>query len=154
MSQPAKRLRRPAPFATHDVRRVAEYFDGELEATYVFVQSVWLPDAFKSVDALSECLRAGDVSASLFMCDHLRQGAISVGARAFASEADAISTAVAEGQWIMAATQTRGLIVRLTMATRWLKERLSKFSTAVDAYSATQHIAEVRAVESTTSFYG
>jgi hypothetical protein len=46
------------------------------------------------------------------------------------------------------------LLVRLTMATRWLKERLSKFSTAVDAYSATQHIAEDRAVESTTSFYG
>ncbi len=66
MPQPIRRLRRPAPFATRDVRRVAEYFDGELEATYVFVQSVWLPDAFKSVDALTECLGAGDASASLF----------------------------------------------------------------------------------------
>jgi len=155
MLQPERRQRRPAPFATHDVRRVAEYFDGELEATYLFVQSVWLPDAFKSVDALSECLRSGDTSASLFMCDHLRQGAISVGARAFSAEAEAISLAVADGQWLMAATLTRGLIVRLTMATRWLKNRLSKFSSATDAYVATQHIGEEQpAATSTTTFYG
>jgi L-rhamnose isomerase len=150
----AKRVRRQAPFATHDVHRVAEYFDGELEPTYVFVQSVWLPDAFKSVDALAECLRLGDASSTLFMCDHLRQGAISVGARAFAAEADAISSAVVEGQWLIAATLTRGLLVRLTIATRWLKTRLAKFQSAAGAYDATQHIGEVPPVESTTSFYG
>jgi len=154
MPQPDRRQRREAPFAPHDVRRVAEYFDGELEATYLFVQSVWLPDAFKSVDALSECLRAGDASASLFMCDHLRQGAISVGARAFANEADAIALAVTDGQWLMAATLTRGLLVRLTMATRWLKTRLSKFSSATDAYVATQHIGEETAPTSSTTYYG
>lgn len=154
MPQTVRRLRRPAPFTTHDVRRVAEYFDGELEATYVFVQSVWLPDAFKSVDALAECLRAGDASASIFMCDHLRQGAISVGARAFAGETDAISSAVVEGQWMQAAVMTRGLLVRLTMATRWLKTRLSKFSSAADAYDATQHISEEKAAEASTTFYG
>ena len=154
MPQPARRLRKQAPFATHDVHRVAEYFDGELEATYVFVQSVWLPDAFKSVDALSECVRSGDVASTLFMCDHLRQGAISVGARAFAADADAISTAVVEGQWLMAATLTSGMIVRLTMATRWLKHRLSKFTSATDAYVATQHIGEEKPAESSTTFYG
>jgi len=154
MTQPARRLRRQTPFESHDVRRVAEYFDGELEATYVFVQSVWLPDAFKSVDALAECVRSGDTAATLYMCDHLRQGAISVGARAFAAEADAIADAVVEGQWIMAATLTRGLIVRLTMATRWLKNRLSKFTSATDAYVATQHIGEPKPAESATTFYG
>ena len=154
MNQPARRPRRQTPFAAQDVRRVAEYFDGELEATYVFVQSVWLPDAFKSVDALAECVRSADTSATLYMCDHLRQGAISVGARAFAADAEAISTAVVEGQWIMAATLTRGLIVRLTMATRWLKNRLSKFTSATDAYVATQRINEPAQPESTTTFYG
>lgn len=154
MIQPARRPRRQTPFESQDVRRVAEYFDGELEATYAFVQSVWLPDAFKSVDALAECVRSGDTASTLYMCDHLRQGAISVGARAFAAEADAISTAVVDGQWIMAATLTRGLIVRLTMATRWLKHRLSKFSSAAGAYDATQHIGEAKPPESTTTFYG
>jgi hypothetical protein len=154
LSEPARRVRRPAPFATHDVHRVAEYFDGELEPTYVFVQSVWLPDAFKSVDALAECLRSGDASSTLFMCDHLRQGAISVGARAFAAEADLISTAVVEGQWIAAAALTRGLLVRLTMATRWLKTRLSKFSSAAGAYDATQHLSEEKPPERSAGFYG
>lgn len=154
MAQPVRRLRRQTPFVTHDVHRVAEYFDGALEATYVFVQSVWLPDAFKSVEALAECLRTGDATSALFMCDHLRQGAISVGARAFAAEASAIAEAVSEGQWIVAASSTRGLLVRLTMATRWLKTRLAKFSSAVDAYDATQHIGEEQAPVDTVAFYG
>lgn len=139
MLRPMRHVRRQgSPFATHDVHRVSEYFDGELEPTYAFVQATWLPDAFESVDALAECIRVCDLGATIYMCDHLRQGAISVGARAFAAEAEAIAEAVVAGEWIFAATRTRMLLVRLTMARRWLKMRLAKFSNAAQAYRAVE----------------
>jgi len=151
-----RQLRRQgSPFATHDVHRVSEYFDGQLEPTYAFVQATWLPDAFKSVDALAECLRSGDLTATLFMCDHLRQGAISVGARAFAADAEAIAEAVVAGEWIAAATRSRMMIVRLSMARRWLKMRLAKFSNAARAYRAVEHPEIEEAAEaSATSRFG
>ena len=81
------------------------------------------------------------------MCDHLRQGAISVGARTFCADVELIAEAVANEQWIAAAYLTRRLIVHVTIMSRWLKRRLAKFSTAAGAYAATQHIADVEAPE-------
>jgi hypothetical protein len=148
-----KRPRRQAsPFSTRDVHRVSEYFDGDLEPTYVFVQSVWLPAAIKGIGALNECMRRVDLRATLFMCDHLRQGAISVGARTFCADVELISTAVAEEQWIAAAHLSRRLVVHVAMMTRWLKRRLAKFSSAASAYQATQHLVDAAPPE--TQIFG
>lgn len=150
---PARRARRQAsPFSTRDVHRVSEYFDGDLEPTYAFVQSVWLPAASKGITALNECMRRLDMRASLFMCDHLRQGAISVGARTFCADVELIAAAVSAEQWIAAGYLSRRLIVHMTIMTRWLKRRLAKFSSAANAYQITQHIVDEEPIEA--SFFG
>lgn len=151
MQQPVRR--HGTPFAAHDVHRVSEFFDGELEATYAFMQATWLPDAFASVSALAECLRNGDTSASVFMCDHLRQGALAVGARGVAVEAESIAATVFEGRWLVAGARVRMLFVQLSIAQRWLKRRLYQFSDAADAYRAVEHPEEeTKAAEFSTTF--
>jgi hypothetical protein len=111
-----------------------------------------LPAASKGIVALNECMRRLDLRATLFMCDHLRQGAISVGARTFCADVELITAAVTQEQWIAAGYLSRRLIVHVTIMTRWLKRRLAKFSTAASAYEATQHIVDDEPVE--TAFFG
>lgn len=77
-----------------DLARVAEFFDCDVDAAYAFVRKVWLPDADEAVRRITAAVRRRDWTSLLFLCDHLREGARSVGATRIIQFAGEIERAV------------------------------------------------------------
>lgn len=67
-------------FQASELQRVSEFFDGDMPQTYRFIGATWLPDARKTLGILAATLGFRDLTRALFLCDHLREGARTVGA--------------------------------------------------------------------------
>lgn len=129
-----------APLSPDDVGRVAEFFDGNLQEAYGFVNSVWLPDAAASIARLVIALRSFDLHDVVFLCDHLREGARTVGARVFMAHVKTIECTVREGDWVLGRRLTAELEQYLGTIRHWIDRRFDDFSIAAAAYRRTQNL--------------
>lgn len=74
--------------------RIAEYFDGCMSAARTFVRETWLPDAVTTLQTLARESGVSPERRLLFLCDHLREGARTVGATAVVNLANEMEAAV------------------------------------------------------------
>lgn len=79
-----------------DVARVAEFFDCDPAAAFEFVRSIWLPDARTTALRIMTEVRAQNWVSVAFLCDHLREGARSVGAERIGAYASRIERLIAQ----------------------------------------------------------
>jgi hypothetical protein len=76
-----------------DVARVAEYFDGDMDDLKQFLSCVWLPDAVTTLHKIIREASRSPKSRIAYLCDHLREGARTVGARPIMDAADQMQVA-------------------------------------------------------------
>jgi hypothetical protein len=108
-----------------EVRRLAEYFDGDLKQAYAFTRRVWLPDAVSSMEGLRTAVRGFDKDRALFVCDHLREGARTIGAATVIDRLGRIEEFLRNGQWLVALEQIRTLQIHVSGIAHWLERRVS-----------------------------
>lgn len=75
-----------------DIARVAEFLECDVDAAFEFARKVWLPDARKTAARILSAILRRDCTSLLFLCDHLREGARSVGATRIMHFANDIET--------------------------------------------------------------
>ncbi len=125
------------PFVASDVHRLAEYFEGNLESAYRFVRSVWLPDAIKTLHALAGAIHTHAERDVVFQCDHLTEGARTVGARQLIDIARSIETAFLDGRDDVALRAIDDSLDRLHSTTAWLDRRASRKRSATARRTST-----------------
>lgn len=101
---PARWAIGPITFDATDVIRLAEFFDDSIEQAGAFIREVWLPDATRTLQTLIRESGAAENSRLLFLCDHLREGAGSVGAAALEEAVGLLERALREGDRAKART--------------------------------------------------
>jgi hypothetical protein len=77
-----------------DVERLAEFFDGSLDDVRRFLADVWLPDVARTLQQFVLEADRGRTLRLLFLCDHLRESARTVGMRALMHTADILEEAI------------------------------------------------------------
>lgn len=107
-----------------DIQRVAEFFDCDVSAALEFARKVWLPDARQTALRIAQAVLARDSASLLYLCDHLREGARTVGADRIVRQARTIERAVQYRNWC-------GLLVHVAA----LKTALQTLSTALAEYA-------------------
>lgn len=112
------------PFAPGEVQRVAEYFDGDVQQAYAFTRQVWLPDAVRSVGVLDRAIRHCDAGRALFMCDHLRESARTVGAAVVVDGLTHVESLLQRRQWTGARQATKSLSTQISDIAQWLERRI------------------------------
>lgn len=129
----ARREPNRSPFALQDVRRIAAFFDGNLDRTYGFCRTTWLPDAMLNLHKLDAALFRFDMRASMYLCDHLREGGRSVGARTFMTQVKQIESAARVRDWPLASRLATDTAHYVHEVRAWLGER---FEAAVNVTMA------------------
>lgn len=114
----------PAALGRKDVLRIADFFEGRISAAYHFAHSVWLPEAARTLDQLAGGLEDPGNSNLPFLCDHLREGARSVGAAAYVEDATVIERSIQMGQIGDASALIERARRRLEETGVWLERRL------------------------------
>jgi hypothetical protein len=112
-----------SPFAPQDVLRVSEFFGGNLDSTYGFCRTTWLPDAELTLHKLDMALSRLDLRTSMHLCDHLREGARSVGARTFMTHVKHIECAARDRDWPLASRLATNTAHYVHSIHDWLGER-------------------------------
>jgi hypothetical protein len=112
-----------APFERRDVRRMAAYLDGSVGKAYAFAHAVWVPDALETLRRLEQAVAARSSEAA-FLCDHLREGARSVGAGDYVRAADGIEEAL-EIDRQAAAELVAACLRELDAVDAWLLRRIN-----------------------------
>lgn len=82
-----------------DIQRVAEFFDCDVNAALDFTRKVWLPDARQTTVRMTRAIVTRDMTSLLYLCDHLREGARTVGAHRIVQYAHAIEEAAQSRHW-------------------------------------------------------
>lgn len=103
-----------------DVDRLAEFFDGRVDRVFEFARTTWLPDAGRSLAQLAEAIRTADARAAYFLCDHVREGARTVGAERIAFLATCIQLAVEQQRYRDAAYSCERARRALRVIESWL----------------------------------
>ena len=111
------------PIAARDARRLADFFDKRMGAAYAFARAVWLPDALKTLEHIAGAIAASNDRDIVFLCDHLREGARSVGAQAFISGATQIELCFVSGNASDAAKTVCLALKELRDVDAWLERR-------------------------------
>jgi hypothetical protein len=125
-----------SPFAPQDVIRVSEFFGGDLDSTYGFCRTTWLPDAELTLHKLDAALSRLDVRTSMYLCDHLREGARSVGARTFMTHVEHIECAARERDWPSASRLAIYAAHYVHSVHAWLGERFEAAANSTSALEA------------------
>lgn len=58
---------------------MSEFFDGDMARTRAFIELTWMPEARRTLGMLASSIGFQDAKRSAFLCDHLREGARTVG---------------------------------------------------------------------------
>lgn len=104
----------------NDIERVAEFFDCDIAAAVDFARKIWFPDACDTTRRIGRAIVARDVTSLLYLCDHLREGARTVGAHRIIQYASDIEFAVRQRRWA-------GLTIQIADLKRYLEEPASLF---------------------------
>lgn len=117
VSEPAVLLGR---FNPQDVNRLAEFFDGSVDAVYAFARDTWLPDAQHVALALCAAVLARDGERIAFLSSRLRDGALLVGAEKISFQATCLELAAGAGRWQDAAYLCKRVRAALREIADWL----------------------------------
>jgi|SRR5579862_6889413 len=108
----------------NDLERVAEFFDGNYEAAYRMAREVWLPETARTLERLESAIAARADGQVIFLCDHLREGARTVGAHAFVDAATGIERRYLSGQYARSLDLLADARSQSHSAADWLARRL------------------------------
>jgi hypothetical protein len=85
-----------------DAPFIAAFFDGNLDDAYGACRTTWLPDATSYLSKLGNAVLRSDMHDVMFACDHLREGALYVGARTLLKHVKFIECAARDRDWSLA----------------------------------------------------
>jgi len=107
--------------------RNALYIDaihsGRISAEFAFARSIWLPLTTQTLRALKRAIADSDRDRTYGLCEHLRESARVMGARAYAVAASDIAAAFQRGDAQQATRIIDDGLQRLTEVIEWIERR-------------------------------
>src|SRR5579872_4744182 len=79
--------------------RLLEFFDEDVEAAYAFICNVWMPNFLSRLRELGNAVGSRRPRSALYLADHLRDSARTIGAHVLASRAPHVERGVSDGDW-------------------------------------------------------
>lgn len=113
-------------FVRSELQRVSEFFEGDMQLTGRFILETWAPDARRTLAELASVVEFHDDRRSAFLCDHLREGARTVGASMMIDLANSIEFHVANGNHKAAGERIWDALISLRRARKSIPQLLFK----------------------------